>query len=72
MTKDDFIEWKSQSVTKRVFAEIEALIESGKDELSFVAGENPLLDAKRVGKLDGLRSLLAISFYDLEDEQNGD
>jgi hypothetical protein len=68
ITKADFLDWKSQPVTKRVFAEIEAFIEAGKEELSYVAGENPLLDSKRVGKLDGLRSLLAISFYDLEDE----
>lgn len=70
INKSEFVDWKSQAVTKRVFAEIEALIEAGKEELSYVAGENPILDAKRVGKLDGLRSLLAISFYDLEDEQH--
>ncbi len=67
MTKDDFTDWKSQHVTKEVFRLVEDLVKEGMDELSHVAGENPILDSRRVGKLDGLRSLLGITFYDLED-----
>lgn len=68
MTKEEFISWRSDPVTKRVFEEIETLIQNGTDELSVMAGENPIMDAKRVGKIAGLRDILGISFYELEGE----
>lgn len=71
ITKQDFIDWKASPVTKAVFAEIADMIEVGKEELSHLAGENAVSDRERVGKLNGLRTLLGITFYDLEDEQDG-
>lgn len=68
MTKDEFLTWRNDPVTVRVFTEIADLVEVGKEELSHLAGENSISDARRVGKLDGLRTVLGISFYDLEDE----
>lgn len=68
MTKEDFIDWKNNPVTKRVFLEIEDMISEGKDEIALSAGINPLLDRERVGKLNGLLMLLGISFYELEDK----
>jgi hypothetical protein len=69
ITKQDFMDWKSLPVTKAVFAEIADMIEIGKEELSHLAGENSISDRERVGKLNGLRTLLGISFYDLEEEE---
>lgn len=67
ITKQAFMDWKSDPVTRAVFAEIADLIEIGKEELSFVAGENSVSDRERVGKLAGLRTLMGISFYDLDE-----
>lgn len=67
MTQDEFISWRNDPVTTAVFMEIRELISDGKDELALVAGENPISDAKRVGKLLGLQSILDIAFSDLEE-----
>lgn len=68
ISKSDFVDWDSHPVTKIVKKEIAELIKEGMEELSHCAGENPITDSRRVGKLDGLRSLLHITFYDLEDK----
>lgn len=67
MTKEDFLEWKQHPVTRRVFEEIQNMIGQGTEELSFSAGQDPGSDRQKVGKLDGLRALVGISFYELED-----
>lgn len=65
MTKTDFIDWKANPVTKTVFAEIEKLVQEGSETLSSSAGIDPLQDRAIVGKINGLRSLLEISFADI-------
>lgn len=70
ITKADYNDWKVNPVTQAVFAEIESLIELGKEELAHSAGENSINDRERVGKLNGLRTLLGISFYDLESQDD--
>lgn len=67
MTKEDFLEWKQHPTTIRVFDEIQSMIREGVDELSYSAGQDPGSDRQKVGKLDGLRALVGISFYELED-----
>lgn len=67
MTKDDFLEWKSHPVTKQVMKLVELKIAQGKEELSMVAGQDPGTDRQRVGKLEGLRDVHELSFYDLEE-----
>lgn len=68
ISKEDYLEWKANKVTKVVLRAITKLIEEGKEELSQVAGENPASDNRRVGKLDGLRTFTDITYYDLEGE----
>lgn len=64
-TKSDFVDWKSNPVTKAVFAEIKTLIDEGVETLALSAGVNPVDDRLIVGKINGLRSLLEISFSDV-------
>ncbi len=67
-TKDDFMQWRSEAVTKRVMLMIAKKIEEGKEELSHRAGDNPITDREMVGKLNGLRDVLGVSYYELEDD----
>lgn len=67
MTKDEFVDWKSQEVTKQIFKLFQRKIDQGIEELSYVAGQDPGSDRQRVGKLEGLRAFTEITFYDLED-----
>lgn len=66
MTKEDFLEWRQHPVTLRIFDEIEDMIREGMRELSYSAGQDPGSDRQKVGKLDGLRALVGINFYELE------
>lgn len=68
MTKEDFLEWRQHPTTIRVFDEIEDMIRQGMVELSYSAGQDPGSDRQKVGKLDGLRALVGINFYELENE----
>lgn len=70
VTKEDFIDWKAQPVTKRLYAAIQYWIEVGKEELSVSAGSDPLIDKERVGKLNAYRELLDLKFDSLETEEN--
>lgn len=66
ISKNDFLEWKSNPVTRKLFVLLTEWIEVGKDELSHVAGENPLTDRERVGKLNAFRDVLGVTSEDLE------
>lgn len=67
MTKDEFVDWKSQEVTKQIFKLFQRKIEQGIDELSYQAGQDPGNDRAKVGKLDGLRTFTELTYDDLED-----
>lgn len=69
MTKDDFLSWKSNDVTKQIFKLFQAKVAQGVEELSYVAGQDPGNDRQRVGKLEGLRTFTDLTFYDLEDTE---
>lgn len=66
ITKGDFLEWKANPVTKKLFIILEQWIEIGKEELSTSAGENPLTDRERVGKLNAFKDVLGVNSDDLE------
>lgn len=68
-TKEDFKEWQEHKVSKAVLRAFQDLIQEGKEELSHMAGENPVSDSRRVGKLDGLRTFTEISYYQLVGEE---
>lgn len=68
ITKEDFIQWRSEPVTKRVFELITEKLAQGIEELSYRAGENSITDREYVGKIAAYRDLLGISYYELEDE----
>lgn len=60
ITKEEFLDWRSQNVTKVVFREIENMIGNLKEELSYQAGADPLSDKMKVGAITALRDILDI------------
>jgi hypothetical protein len=66
ITKDSFRDWKSNSVTKAVFNELNVRIQGVKDELSGNAGIDIRTDRYRVGYIQALIDLLNIQFDEVE------
>lgn len=67
ISKDEFLEWKSQSTSQLIMKLFSAKIKQGIEELSYVAGQDPGNDRQRVGKLEGLRTFTDLTYYDLEE-----
>ena len=69
-TKEDFEEWKKHKVSLAVLKAHHDLIQEGMEELATFAGENSVMDSRRVGKIHGLKEFVNISYYTLvgEDE----
>ena len=64
MNKEDFVNWKSSPVTREVFKSLEHKIEELSDDLSQIAGRDPLEDRFKAGAIAGYRDLLLIDFED--------
>lgn len=61
MTKDDFVNWKNNEVSRLVFAMQRDLIERTQDTLGGSAGLDPLQDRFLVGYIKGLQEILNAS-----------
>lgn len=72
MNSSDFADWKRHPITQLIFMEIERMIAYGKEELALTAGEDSVVDSKRVGKLIAYRDILDISFDEVVKEDNQD
>lgn len=70
ITVPDFLDWKSQPVTKAVHAEMDGMIQGVAGELADNAGENQLHDRFRAGYIQGIRDVLNISVQDVEGVEN--
>lgn len=68
MNIDEFTNWKSHHVTKRVFDAIRELIYEGQVELGGTAGIDAVADRYKVGKINGLETILDLSLEDLSSE----
>jgi len=72
ISKEDFTNWKNDSITKAVFAIIEKCRDSYVEDMMRV--ESYLNDSdtdrgKRVGLIEGLNMLLGLEFEDDEEEE---
>ena len=61
-TKADFIDWKSNPVTKAVFTKLLNRIDELQAELGQQAGINPRMDAIKVGAIQAYSDLLDLDF----------
>jgi len=68
ISKDDFINWKADPVTKAFFQACQERIEDAKELLSTSAGLDPLQDKYLVGHIQAYREM---QFFHIEDLDNG-
>lgn len=66
ITKDEFIDWKKNSVTQAFFATIVEKINEGATELSYSAGVSPIDDRYKVGAIHAYRAVLDVDFGEFE------
>lgn len=66
MNKQDFLDWKRHPVTQLIYAQLASLVEQGKEELVTTAGADPVLDARKAGKITAFQDILETSFEDIE------
>ncbi len=64
ISREEFLDWKSQAVTKEVFKVIDERINDAKDELSASAGDDPVADRYLVGMIRAFRELQDINYED--------
>ena len=68
ITIEDFKDWKTQPVTKAVFAAINESIEGLKEELGAGAGIDPLSDRHKVGAIAAFRDVLNTEFGEVPND----
>jgi hypothetical protein len=62
MNKKDFIDWKSNPMTRLVFKEIRQNIEGLKEELASTAGLDVRADGIKVGAIAALQDVLETDY----------
>lgn len=62
MTKADFIDWKSNPITKQLLNDLQDRIRNLQAELGVQAGLDPRLDALKVGAIQAYTDLLDLDF----------
>jgi len=62
MNKKDFVDWKSNPITKQVFKEIRSNIEGLKEELASTAGIDARADGVKVGAIAALQDVLETEY----------
>lgn len=67
MTKEEFVDWKSDSRTKTFFNKIIERVDDLKEALSYSAGSDSATDLKTVGYLQGLRDVLSVTYEDISE-----
>lgn len=56
--RSDFVDWKSNPVTKILFETLHLVIYDLQDELGDSAGSNPIQDREKVGRIQALKEIL--------------
>ena len=64
--KSDFIDWKSNPVTKEVFSLVNERIRQLQEELGGSAGADVRQDSMKVGAIQACRDILEMSIDDME------
>lgn len=67
MTKDDFLAWKSSTVTKEVFRAILLRREEVKELCIRSAGRDPNYDSRLSGMAEAFNTILDIDFEEFEE-----
>ena len=62
MTKEDFIDWKSNPVTKEIYRTLEQRVHEIQELLGDTAGLNSLQDREYVGAIKAYRDVLDIQY----------
>lgn len=70
ITTKDFIDWKSNPVTKAVFTHLKERITDVGTELTFEAGQDPARDRFKVGYIQAIRDTLEVSAEDAKGFDN--
>lgn len=70
LTYQDFIDWKSQLITKAVFAEMDKKIQGIAGELATSAGLDPLFDRYRAGIIQGVVDIMNMEAADVVEKDN--
>jgi hypothetical protein len=64
VSKEEFLDWRANHVTKAVFGVLEQRIQDAKDILAATAGEDPVADRYLVGMIRGFSELQEVSYED--------
>lgn len=72
MNLDEFTSWKGHPTTKAVFDAIRELIYEGQVELGMTAGIDAVADRYKVGKINGLETILYLTLDDISSEGDTD
>ena len=64
MNRKDFIDWKSNPITKSLYAQLTQRVEGLKEELSYSAGESPRTDAIKVGAIQAFRDVMDADWFE--------
>lgn len=64
MNRSDFKDWKSSPITKALFIALENRIQGLQNELGYSAGENPILDSKKVGAIQAIRDVMDADWFE--------
>lgn len=64
ISKDEFLQWKTNVVTNEIYGIINQRIEDAKDLLSVVAGDEPDKDLLIRGMIQAFRDVLDLSWED--------
>lgn len=64
MNRSDFLDWKSSPITKALFKTLEDRILGLQNELGYSAGENPRLDAMKVGAIQACRDVMDADWFE--------
>jgi hypothetical protein len=67
-TSKDFVDWKSNPVTKAVFAHYKERIEAHTEILSYQAGENPAQDRFHAGYIQAFRDALNVELGEVPND----
>lgn len=68
MTKQEFLDWRRSEVTQTVFAMLYDRVEGLQEELGVQAGVDPLQDRTKVGAIQALKDILAITMDDISED----
>ena len=64
MNRQDFRDWKNSPITRALFIALDNRISGLQAELGYSAGENPLLDSKKVGAIQAIRDVMEADWFE--------